>query len=150
LSACGPAIAKYSKKGFLLMKPLLKDSLAWNQAELLMQPALIRIIDNIRQHLDASEWEGTYQEIQEPIPGYRLCLQRQDKLVSVDLWDLCYQICFSNYSHPPLTPISGDDSASMPVEVDTSLIDEENQDVDWERLDNKAHQLVDGIFANLP
>jgi hypothetical protein len=132
------------------MKPLLKNSLSWEQAELLMQPALIRIIDNIRQNLEKSDWEGTYQEIQEPIPGFRLCLQRQDKLISVDLWDLCYQICFSNYSHPPLTPLAGDESASLPVEVDTSLIDTENNDVDWERLDNKANQLIEQMFNSLP
>jgi hypothetical protein len=132
------------------MKPLLKDSLAWEQAELLMQPALIRIIDNIRQNLEKSDWEGTYQEIQEPIPGFRLCLQRQDKLISVDLWDLCYQICFSNYSHPPLSPLMGDESASLVVEVDTKLIDAENNDVDWERLDAKAHQLVEEMFSSLP
>ena len=27
-----------------------------------MQPALIRVIDNIRKQLDASDWQGTYEE----------------------------------------------------------------------------------------
>ncbi|MFG6097322.1 hypothetical protein SPB21_18805 [Leptothoe sp. ISB3NOV94-8A] len=31
-------------------------------AQALMQPALIRIIDNIRKQLDASTWEGSYRD----------------------------------------------------------------------------------------
>lgn len=31
-------------------------------AQALMQPALIRIIDNIRKQLDASDWEGSYRD----------------------------------------------------------------------------------------
>lgn len=132
------------------MKPLFKDSTAWEQAEFLMQPALIRLIDRIRQKLEASDWEGSYQEVQEPIPGYRLCLQRQDKLICVDMWDLCYQVCFTNYSHPPLNPSIGDESAGLSVEIDDSLIDMENSDVDWERLDAKADRLVEEMFNSLP
>ena len=31
-------------------------------AQALMQPALIRIIDNIRKQLDISDWTGTYRD----------------------------------------------------------------------------------------
>ncbi|ARV62468.1 hypothetical protein BZZ01_30990 [Nostocales cyanobacterium HT-58-2] len=160
------------------MPPKIRNSVAWQQAELLMQPAFIRVVDNIRKLLDVSSWTGTYQdvliwptgttdetkaivtkllqdleaatpeqalEIREtlsplpiPHPGYHLCLQRQEQTVSIDLWELCYQVCFRSY-------ISGDET----VEIDTSLIDE-NGDVEWQRLDAKAKELVEQVFANLP
>jgi hypothetical protein len=161
------------------MPPKITNSVAWQQAELLMQPAFIRVVDNIRKLLDLSDWKGTYQdvliwppettedtkavvtkllqeleaatpdksvEIREilarlpiPHPGYHLCLQRQDQEVSLDLWELCYQVCFLDYTAPN----------NDVVEIDTSLIDE-GGDVDWQRLDNKARQLVEQVFASLP
>ncbi|MBW4633829.1 MAG: hypothetical protein KME30_18580 [Iphinoe sp. HA4291-MV1] len=160
------------------MPPKIANSVAWQQAELLMQPAFIRVVDNIRKLLDVSSWTGTYQDVliwptgttdetkaivtkllqdlevatpeqaleirktlsQLPIPhpGYHLCLQRQEQEISIDLWELCYQVCFRNY-------ILGDET----VDIDTSLIDE-NDDVDWQSLDTKAKELVEQVFANLP
>lgn len=166
------------------MPPKLTDAVAWQQAEMLMQPAFIRVIDNIRKHLDQSPWQGTYQDVliwpaettdetkaivtqllqqlevaspeqaaeikkaladlPVPHPGYHLCLQLQDQQVSVDLWELCYQICFRNYT------LSSADSESQKVEIDASLIEDDTGDVDWKRLDAKAQQLVDRVFSNLP
>lgn len=125
------------------MKPKFKTTLAWQQAELLMQPALIRIVDRVRQQLEQTTWKATYQDVQTPIPGYKLCLERNDTSVCVDLWELCYQVCFDNYrpTHAELE--------SQEVEIDTSLIDETG-DVDWQRLDTKAQQLVQQVFASLP
>lgn len=160
------------------MPPKITNSVAWQQAEMLMQPAFIRVIDNIRKQLDTSAWKGTYQDVlvwaadtsnetqaivtrllQEmetatpserddikqtlaklptPHPGYHLCLQRQDQQVSVDLWELCYQVCFLDYG-------TGDEA----VNIDTSLIDETG-DVDWLRLEAKTKDLVEQVFASLP
>lgn len=160
------------------MPPKISNSVAWHQAELLMQPAFIRVVDNIRKLLDVSSWTGTYQdvliwptgttdetkaivtkllqdleavtpeqalEIREtlsrlpmPHPGYHLCLQRQEQQISIDLWELCYQVCFREY-------IPGNET----VNIDTSLIDE-NGEVDWQRLDTKTKELVEQVFANLP
>lgn len=160
------------------MPPKISNSVAWQQAELLMQPAFIRVVDNIRKLLDVSSWTGTYQdvliwptgttdetkaivtkllqdleavtpeqalEIREtlsrlpmPHPGYHLCLQRQDQQISIDLWELCYQVCFREY-------IPGNET----VNIDTSLIDE-NGEVDWQRLEVKTKELVEQVFANLP
>lgn len=143
-----------------------------------MQPAFIRIVDNIRKQLEVSSWTGTYQdvliwpagtteeskvvvtklleeleaatpqqaeEIREtlsglpmPHPGYHLCLQRQELSVQIDLWQLCYQVCFSNY-------LWSEDA----VDIDTSLIDQTG-DVDWQLLDAKAKELVERVFADLP
>lgn len=159
------------------MKPKFANIEAWRQAEVLMQPAFIRVIDNLRKHLEQSSWKGNYRDapvwadgtsedvkaivtqLQEqlktaspeqaaqiqqtlsdlpsPYPGYELCLQQGDQRVNVDLWELCYKVCFRTVED------------GQPVEVDASLIDETG-DVDWNRLDDKTKQLVEQVFENLP
>ena len=159
------------------MPPKITNSTSWQQAEILMQPAFIRVIDNLRKQLDISDWQGTYQDVltwpantpdetkalvtqlvQEietatpiqaeeirktlaslPMPhaGYHLLLQRNGQQVNLDLWDLCYQLCFLNYS-----------PENTAVNIDTSLIDEYG-DVDWQQLENKTQQLVKQVFASL-
>jgi len=54
------------------MNPKFKDIIAWEQAQLLMQPAFIRVLDNLRKQLENSLWKGTYTEIQDPYPSYLL------------------------------------------------------------------------------
>jgi len=166
------------------MPPKFADHTAWQQAELLMQPAFIRILDRIRKQLDTSSWKETYEnvlvwppettaetkaevvnlvkqlesaqgeqveEIEQalkllptPTPGYYLCLQQEGlETVTVDLWELCYQVCFRNYS--PLLA----ESPNYIVTIDTSLIDETG-DVDWQLLDEKATDLIERVFAELP
>jgi predicted metal-dependent phosphoesterase TrpH len=160
------------------MLPKISNSSGWQQAEILMQPAFIRIIDNLRKQLDVSSWKGTYQDVvvwasdisdetktlvmrlltemetatsersaeirdilaklPVPHPGYHLCLQRQDQQVVIDLWDLCYQLCFHDY-------VPGNEF----IDIDTSLIDETGE-VDWNLLDQKAKNLVEEMFAKLP
>lgn len=125
------------------MKPKFKNTLAWEQAEMLLQPALIRILDHVRKQLETTTWKATYNNVETPIPGYELCLERNDISVCVDLWELCFQVCFLNYTatHAGLE--------SQDVDIDTTLIDETG-DVDWQSLDNKAKMLVDRVFADLP
>jgi hypothetical protein len=124
------------------MKPKFKDITAWQQAEVLMQPTLIRTIDNLRKQLEQSNCKGTYREIQQPYPGYELDLECGDDKKTIDIWELCYQICFQNYqpTHAP--------QESLEVEIDTSLFDE-NGEVDWIRLDAKAQEIIKEIFDNL-
>lgn len=131
------------------MKPKFKTALAWEQAQLLMQPAFIRVIDNIRKQLDESSWQGTYQEIQTPYPGYLLCLTQGDRSVKVDLWSLCFQVCFLDYNPAQIQIVDETEETTQEIEVDTSLIDETG-DVDWHRLETKTQQLVKEVFANLP
>lgn len=126
------------------MLPKFADELAWQQAEFLMQPVYIRVIDRIRQHSEQSTWQVSYEEVQLPHPTNYLCLKSGEQIVKFDIWDLCYQVCFLNYfgSHGELEP--------QLVEVDTSLIDMEAQSADWQRLDSKANQVITKIFNNLP
>ncbi|MDB9526214.1 hypothetical protein PN498_09470 [Oscillatoria sp. CS-180] len=147
-------------------------------ADQLMQPALIRIIDNIRKHLDDSDWKGSYHETQlwpdsvaasemqrfkelqaqlsnatpeeaddirteltrlpQPFPGYELHLTHKDQERIVDVWQLCYCVCFEQY------PVS-----KGSVSIDTSLIDQEINDVDWLVLDNKAKSIIEEVFKQL-
>jgi hypothetical protein len=167
------------------MKPKFANLEAWRQAELLMQPAFIRLVDNLRKQLEDSTWKGTYRDVPmwaddvpestrtryqllqqelttaeptqaalveaalaqlpQPHPGYELCLTKLDRQVVVDMWELCYQICF----HAPegLRPAAGHQSG-QPVTVDLSLIDETG-DVDWSQLDEKTKRIVGQVFANL-
>lgn len=164
--------------------PKFANSLAWDQAELLMQPTLIRVIDNIGKQLEQSTWKGIYTDIQvwaegtteetkalvtqlqqqlataaphetekiqaqleqlpNPYPGYQLRLEQGDQHITVDIWQLCYQICFRNYS-----PVLNAMDQNLIVEIDTSLLNDRG-DVDWLRLDNKTKQLIEQIFSSLP
>ncbi|MBW4653958.1 MAG: hypothetical protein KME20_13115 [Kaiparowitsia implicata GSE-PSE-MK54-09C] len=164
------------------MKPRITDATAWHQAELLMQPVFIRLIDNLRKALDESSWTGTYREdvvwaedvspaerqqviqlqqqfaaaapaakaaieaelakLPQPTPIYSLCLQQGDRTLTIDLWQVCYQICFKNYS-----PVVNWADA-VDVEIDMSLLDQFG-DVDWQRLDAKTRHIVEQVFASL-
>ncbi len=53
------------------MKPKIKDLTAWNQAELLMQPAFIRLIDNFRKAVEETTWESRYEDLQNWPAGTR-------------------------------------------------------------------------------
>ncbi|OKH17253.1 hypothetical protein [[Limnothrix rosea] IAM M-220] len=125
------------------MKPKFKTNSAWEQAQLLMQPAFIRVVDNFRDQLEDSEWEGEYREITEPYPGYILDLKCGDCEQQINLWELCYQICFVSY------PTEPDDGGSCAVDIDTNLF-EATGAVDWQKLENKTQMLIKQIFATLP
>lgn len=166
------------------MPPKIIDPVVWQQAETLMQPAFIRVIDHIGKQLESSKWKGTYEDVlvwpngtseeikaivtqlrqqletaateqataieqalnhlPKPQPEYFLCLNHQGASeVRVDLWELCYEICFDGYN--PSLAMQTDDL----VNIDTNLIDETG-DVDWQCLDAKAGKLINKIFSNLP
>jgi hypothetical protein len=139
------------------------------QADQLMQPCLIRVIDNLRKHTETLDWHSEYIEhllwpshtttvqqqqfadltaalhqatpeealhleqalsqLPAPIPAYELRLTRQAQTASLDVWELCFRVCFQNY-----TP-------HQPVSVDTTLLDPSG-DIDWITLDEKARALV--------
>jgi hypothetical protein len=165
-------------------KPRFTDNESWQQADRLMQPALIRTIDNIRKQLEAETltWTGEYREfpiwpedvpaetqaqiallrqelntatgaqvdditaaladMPQPIPGYELVLsQSGQETVVVNVWELCYRVCFLN----PDAVIAGE----ALVQVDTSLLEADTQEVDWPQLDAKTKTIVGAIFAGL-
>ncbi|GAB4524046.1 MAG: hypothetical protein Tsb0014_02120 [Pleurocapsa sp.] len=130
------------------MKPSFKTRLAWEQAQILMQPAMLRVVDNIRKELENSSWQGTYREVTKPIPGYHLCLSRGDRTIEVDVWELCYRVCFQEYN-PNQHIFSEDDESNYEVEVDSRLLDDFGE-IDWQLLESKAQKSVRQVFASLP
>ncbi len=166
--------------GLNVMIPKFTSSKTWQQADLLMQPTFIRLIDNIRKQLEQSDWHGSYHnthiwpdsvtsedkvrvvqlqkeletaspqeslviqsaldQLPTPIPGYELHLSRNDNYLTIDLWQLCYQICFANYN-----AVQTD---MAPVEIDEQLLSE--GEVDWHQLDTKAQSCIRDLFARLP
>ena len=130
------------------MKPTFKNTLAWEQAQLLMQPAMLRVVDNIRKELESSDWKGKYKEVTAPIPGYHLCLTRAEYQIEIDVWELCYRVCFQKYE-PVEHLFSLENEAAYPVEIDTRLIDERGE-VDWQLLESKAQNSVRKVFSTLP
>lgn len=134
------------------MKPKFKTTLAWEQAQILMQPAYIRVVDNLRKQLETSGWKGQYQEVNYPLPGYKLVLTQRQQQAEINIWELCFQVCFSEYNPEQLArqthQLPEASNASYEVEIDTSLLDEKGE-VAWERLEEKTQGLVRKIFANL-
>ncbi|MEA5510961.1 hypothetical protein VB715_14400 [Crocosphaera sp. UHCC 0190] len=130
------------------MKPTFKNTLDWEQAQLLMQPAFIRVLDNLRQQLEKSTWEGTYHEVQSPYPGYQLLLTYQEHSVKIDIWDICFQVCFLDYESS-LDQEEQSLKIKENVQIDTNLI-KESGEVSWEKLEAKTKSLINDIFENLP
>ncbi|MEB3161096.1 MAG: hypothetical protein VKL20_06515 [Synechocystis sp.] len=130
------------------MKPQFATVEAWEQAECLMQPALIRTIDQLRQSLETIPWRSRYEEIQDPFPGHQLILENGDRLYRVNLWDLCFQVCFANYQPRPFVDNLPDNQDSLMVEIDQTLFAENH--VNWTALDNKAQHCIQAMIAALP
>jgi hypothetical protein len=145
------------------MKPKFANEQAWHQAEILMQPAYIRLVDQIRRQTEEHEREiqVSYEEVSTPYPSNLLCLQPQMRespadrsnrsnrftpdqtqpLLKVDIWDLCFQVCFEHYEPLPV------DQPEQLVAIDTSLFDPDSQEIDWNKLDHKAQNAVRQVFA---
>lgn len=163
------------------MKPTFIDPETWEKTNTLMQPAFIRLLDNIRKLTDElSTWKTSYQEtlvwdadiseeergrigllqqelksttdndraydieeiletLPKPYPAYEWKLERGEELVTIDVWELCYKICFTSDYDPRI---------NSPARVDNTLFD--GDEVDWTILDEKAKRLVTEILSQLP
>ena len=85
--------------------------------------------------------QAALDQLPKPFPGYELQISRHENHLTIDLWQLCYQVCFSNYTHVQLE--------AVPAKVDTQLLNDEGE-VDWQRLDEKAKACISSIFERLP
>lgn len=131
------------------MKPQFANAQAWEQTDSLMQPTLIRTIDQLRQALENCPWRSRYEEVTEPFPGHQLVLENGDRHVRVNIWDLCFQVCFTNYQAQFFTDIPQDNNQDFVVEIDQQLFDDQGE-VDWAALDKKARYCVEELLAALP
>jgi hypothetical protein len=92
--------------------PKFSDITNQQQAERLMQPIYIRLLDNLRKHQEDSAWQGTFEETTTPYPGHQLCLSQPDRQVRFNLWNLCFQICCLNYD--PVLDAEAEGRQSIP------------------------------------
>lgn len=154
------------------------NDLARQQADMLMQPALIRIIDNIRKQLETSGWRGTYQETQLwPPHTAEADMHRvktlQAQLATADPEELPalqaalaelpapfpgYELSLEKGNQQRLVDVwelcccvcfQAFPTGDDPVRIDTGLWDPEVGDVDWLKLDTKAKALVERVFAEV-
>jgi hypothetical protein len=140
----------------------------------LMQPCLIRIIDNLRKATENLDWQSEYTQAQHwpegttevqqqqfaelaaqldqadadtaphieqalrqlpsPTPIYHLRLTQGERVAMLDVWELCFRLCFVDY-HP-----------GQPVTVDAGLVEADGE-IDWITLDEKAKALVTQALA---
>lgn len=121
-----------------MQTPTFKSRQDYELAEVLMQPILIRLLDNIRKESEIQDCEVSYEDITVPFPGYNVCIKKGEIVEKRNLWELCFHICFENYNP--------EDNA--PLVTDRSLFNSEGE-LDWHLLDEKAKNLVAKIFSEL-
>jgi hypothetical protein len=88
---------------------------------------------------DVEALEIALEQLPAPFSGYNLVLTQGTTEKTIDLWNLCYQVCFVDPDLTAETPI---------VTVDTSLLDEAGE-VDWTALEAKTKQIVQQAFATI-
>ncbi len=81
------------------MNPKFKDITAWEQAQLLMQPAFIRVLDNLRKQLENSLWKGTYTEIQDTLSQLSALFDLSRSLRYCKYLGTLFSSLFSRLSH---------------------------------------------------
>lgn len=160
------------------LQPEFTSSLNRAKVEELMQPALIRVIDNIRKQLDDVDWEGKYEEkllwpegtTPEQQQEYS-ALQKRLHGVPPEEHDRVATLMSQLPQPSPLYTLrlKKDNHTDKTVDVwalcyqvcviaynppekleaDDTLFDEDGE-VDWRALDEKTKGLVEAIFTDLP
>ncbi|MEL6352990.1 MAG: hypothetical protein AAFR58_14630 [Cyanobacteria bacterium J06627_28] len=158
--------------------PKFATSLARAKVEKLMQPALIRVIDNIRKQLDGSPWQGTYEEqllwpdgttpeqkqeyaaLQKVLHG--VPPEEHDRVANLmsalpqpsPLYTLRLQQANKEDTTVDIWQLCYQVCAltyepAAEIEADDGLFDDSGE-VDWRVLDDKTSELVAAIFSRLP
>lgn len=160
------------------LQPEFVSPAAKAKIEQLMQPALIRVIDNIRKQLDEVDWQGKYEEellwpegtTPEQQQKYS-ALQKQLHGVPPEEHDRVAALISELPQPSPLYTLRltkenyADELVDVwalcfqvcaiaynppeKLEVDDTLFDEDGE-VDWRVLDDKTKGLVAAIFTALP
>ncbi|CCQ62440.1 hypothetical protein [Crocosphaera watsonii] len=127
------------------MKPTFKNTTDWEKADILIQPAFIRVMDNLRKELEKTNLVATYEDIQEPFPGYQLILTKENDSVSISIWEICFQVCFTDYQFSS----NNSSQASIMVEIDENLFNGDNE-INWQQLEIKTQQTIQTLINNFP
>ena len=158
--------------------PTFASTLARAKVEQLMQPALIRVIDNIRKQLDMSSWQGAYEEEltwpagttpeqKQEYSALQKCLhgvppEEHDRVAALmsalPQPSPLYTLRLTKEAQADQTvdiwalcyQVSASDDASLEqMRADEQLFDEDGE-VDWRALDDKTKAVIEVIFASLP
>lgn len=88
--------------------------------------------------------QGALDALPQPQPLYTFHLNKGDRAAMIDLWQICYRICFKDFA--ARAALSTGDRVS--VDVDESLFESEGE-INWQRLDEKAKTEIAAFFARL-
>ncbi len=146
-------------------------------AQALMQPALIRIIDNIRKQLEGSDWKGSYRDDM-LWPPDATAEQKQQYLAIQEMLETAtpeehdqlqatlsqlpspdhrYTLCLKKQDQQQEIDVwqlcyrlcNTEDTSEGAIAIDPRLLDLELGDIDWIALDQKAQRVVKGAFQDL-
>jgi hypothetical protein len=112
------------------------------QAEVLHLLDQIELVDEDQQR----ELGEQLDNLPQPIPVYLLHLTKAEQVKTLNIWELCYQICLSNYS-PQIERATFVEIPLEDVSPDHTLFDDADE-VDWTRLDRKAAEAVQSAFES--
>jgi hypothetical protein len=91
--------------------------------------------------------ESLLNLLPEPIPIYLLHLDKAQETRTLNLWELCYQICLADYT-PEIESTGFVEVDLDEAAPDVSLFDALGE-VDWVQLDQKAAAVIKSAFESL-
>jgi hypothetical protein len=114
-----------------------------------MQAEVLYLMDQIEavEDGDRAALEDRLEALPQPISVYLLHLAKAEQRKTLNLWELCYQICLLDYV-PQIERTTVVEIPLGQISPDYTLFDD-NGEVDWTRLDLKAAQAVQAAFQSL-
>ena len=97
--------------------------------------------------VDQADIECQLEELPQPVPVYLLHLEKEQQTRTINVWELCYQICLANYT-PQIERTDFVEVALNEGQPDYALFDESGE-VDWVRLDQKTAGVIQAAFQSL-
>jgi hypothetical protein len=113
------------------------------------QAEVLWLYDKLESADDVSkaDIELQLEDFPQPVPVYLLHLTKADQTRTINLWELCYQICLLDYT-PQIERSFFVDMPLEEVEPDHTLFDVSGE-VDWPLLDRKTAQVIQSAFKSL-
>lgn len=114
-----------------------------------MQAEVLYLMDQIEtaEDGDRAALEDQLETLPQPISVYLLHLTKAEQVKTLNLWELCYQICLLDYI-PQIERTTVVEISLEEISPDQTLLDDEGE-VDWTRLDLKTAQVVQAAFQAL-
>jgi hypothetical protein len=97
--------------------------------------------------VDQADIECQLADLPQPVPVYLLHLEKEQQRKTINVWELCYQICLTDYI-PQIERTDFVEVALEEAQPDYALFDESGE-VDWVRLDQKTAGMIQAAFQSL-